>query len=50
MFTNLGTLNVSPDTIGLRTLLDGGDGPYKLRLKILNLFVDFIKESKRFDL
>ena len=50
LFTNLGTLNVSPDTIGLRTLLDGGDGPYKLRLKILNLFVDFIKESKRFDL
>ena len=50
MFNELGILNVAPDTIGLKILLDGGDVTYKLRLMILNLFINFIKESKIFDI
>ena len=49
LFNELGILNVSPNIIGLKILLDGSDGPYKLRLKILNLFMDFINKSRRFD-
>ena len=48
-FNEFIVLNKSPDSIDLKTLLDGGDGPYKLKLNILNLFMEFIKELRRFD-
>ena len=44
------TLNVGPTDVNLQILLTGGPFSLKKRLKILTLFMEFIKESKRFDL
>ena len=48
LFNDVNMLNVTHDIIDLQTLLNGGDRPYKLRLKILNIFLDFIKVYERF--
>ena len=48
LFSEIKALNVTQNTIDLQTLLSGGNGPYKLRIRILNLFILFIKDSKRF--
>ena len=49
LFNEIKALNVTQNTIDFQTLLSGGNGPYKLRIRILNLFMLFIKNSKRFE-
>ena len=44
------SLNVGPTDVNLQTLLTGGQFSQKKRLRILTLFMEFVKESKRFDL
>ena len=47
-FNEIKALNVTQNTIDLQTLLSGGNGTHNLRIRILNLFILFIKDSKRF--
>ena len=50
LINKLRTLNVGPNDINLQILLTGGSFSLNKRLTILNLFIEFVKDSKRFEL
>ena len=43
-------LNIDQNRINLHLLLTGGEGSRKDRLKILRIFINFVKLTERFDI
>ena len=50
LFNDLGNLNINQDEISLKLLLTGGEGSNKLKMKILRLFIKYVKLTKRFEI
>ena len=50
LIDELGKLNIKKEKINLELLLTGGDGINKVRLKILRVFINYVKLTKRFDI
>ena len=50
LIEELGKLDIKQNKINLELLLTGGDGTNKIRLKILRIFVNYVKLTKRFDI
>ena len=50
LISKLNCLNINPVNVNLQTLLTGGSFSNKIRIKILQSFIDYIKESGRLDI
>ena len=50
LIDELGKLNINQNKINLELLLTGGDDINKVRLKILRIFMKYVKLTKRFDI
>ena len=50
LINKLSCLDINPVNLDLQILLTGGLFSDKIRIKILQIFIEFIKESKRLDI
>ena len=50
LIDELGKFNINQNEINLQLLLTGGDGTNRTRLKILRIFVNYVRLTKRFDI
>ena len=50
LFNDLGNLNINQDEVTLKLLLTGGEGSIKLKIKILRIFIEYVKLTKRFEI